>query len=87
MPLDAHDPAKRPMAANARYAAALTAIACLALTLLINVAPRFDPTVGNRRFHVAIETAAALVLTFIAAVLLGRFRQNHSLRTLLKFGA
>ena len=87
MTLDGHDPARRPTAANARYAAALTAIACLALTLLINVAPRFDPTIGNRRFHVAIETAAALVLIFIAAVLLGRFRLNQSLRTLLKFGA
>ncbi len=87
MTLDGHDPARRPTAANARYAAALTATACLALTLLINIAPRFDPTIGNRRFHVAIETAAMLVLIFIAAVLLGRFRLNQSRRTLLKFGA
>jgi signal transduction histidine kinase len=36
---------------------------------------------------VAIETAAALVLVFVAAVLLGRFRLNGSRRTLLKFGA
>jgi signal transduction histidine kinase len=72
---------------NARYAAALTACVCLALTLLLHAGPQLDPTIGNRRFHVAIETAAALVLIFIAAVLLGRFRLNGSRRTLLKFGA
>jgi signal transduction histidine kinase len=72
---------------NARYAASLTASACLALTLLFNVAPQLDPTLGNRRFHVGLETAAAMVLVFIAAVLLGRFRLNGSRRTLLKFAA
>jgi signal transduction histidine kinase len=77
----------RVSATHARYAAALTATVCLALTLVVNVAPQIDPTLGNRRFHVAIEMAAALVLTFIAAVLLGRFRLNGSRRTLLKFGA
>jgi signal transduction histidine kinase len=77
----------RSSSTNARYAAALTATVCLALTLVINVAPQIDPSLGNRRFHVAIEMAAALVLTFIAAVLLGRFRLNGSRRTLLKFGA
>jgi signal transduction histidine kinase len=60
---------------------------CLALTLLLNVAPQLDPTLGNRRFHVGLETAAAMVLIFIAAVLLGRFRLNGSRRTLLKFAA
>jgi signal transduction histidine kinase len=82
-----HQLGSRSTPANARYAAALTATACLALTLLINAGPRFDPTIGNRRFHVAIEMAAALVLIFIAAVLLGRFRLNASRRTLLKVGA
>jgi signal transduction histidine kinase len=76
-----------PASVNARYAAALAASVCLALTLVVNVAPQIDPTIGNRRFHVAIEMAAALVLIFIAAVLLGRFRLNGSRRTLLKFGA
>jgi signal transduction histidine kinase len=72
---------------NARYAASLTASACLALTLLLNVAPQLDPTLGNRRIHVGLEMAAAMVLIFIAAVLLGRFRLNGSRRTLLKFAA
>ena len=75
------------MTPNARYAASLTASACLALTLLFNVAPQLDPTLGNRRIHVGLETAAAMVLIFIAAVLLGRFRLNGSRRTLLKFAA
>ena len=57
------------------------------MTLLFNVAPQLDPTLGNRRFHVGLETAAAMVLIFIAAVLLGRFRLNGSRRTLLKFAA
>jgi len=65
----------------------LTASVCLGLTLLLNVAPQVDPTLGNRRFHVGLETAAAMVLIFIAAVLLGRFRLNGSRRTLLKFAA
>jgi signal transduction histidine kinase len=60
---------------------------CLGLTLLFNVAPQLDPTLGNRRIHVGLETAAAMVLIFIAAVLLGRFRLNSSRRTLLKFAA
>ena len=42
-----------------------------------------DPSVGNRRFHVALETADALVLIFLAAVLLGRFRSDGSRRNLL----
>ena len=71
---------------SAHFAASLTASVCLALTLILNVAP-LDPTLGNRRVHVGIEVAAAMVLVFIAAVLLGRFRLNGSRRTLLKFGA
>jgi signal transduction histidine kinase len=72
---------------NARYAASLTACVCVALTLLLNVAPQLDPTLGNRRVHVALEVAAGMVLIFIAAVLLGRFRFTGSSRTLFKFAA
>jgi signal transduction histidine kinase len=75
------------VASNARYLASLTATVCLGLTLLLNVAPQLDPTLGNRRFHVGLETAAAMVLIFIAAVLLGRFRLHGSRRTLLKLAA
>ena len=75
------------MAGNARYLASLTATLCLGLTLLLNVAPQLDPTLGNRRFHVGLETAAGMVLIFIAAVLLGRFRLHGSRRTLLKLAA
>jgi signal transduction histidine kinase len=78
---------RRPAAANARYAASLVASACLALTLVVNIVPPIDPTLGSRRFHVAIETAASMVLVFVAAVLLGRFRLIRSRRTLLKFSA
>ena len=78
---------RRPAATNARYAASLAASACLALTLLVNIVPPIDPTIGSRRFHVALETAASMVLVFVAAVLLGRFRLHRSLRTLLKFAA
>jgi hypothetical protein len=72
---------------NARYIASLTATACLGLTLVLQVAPQLDPTIGNRRFHVGLETAAAMVLVFVAAVLLGRFRLNGSRRTLFKLVA
>jgi signal transduction histidine kinase len=72
---------------NARFAVSLTVSLCLALTLTLNIVSQFDPTVGNRRVHVGIEVAAAMVLIFIAAVLLGRFRLNRSRRTLLKLGA
>jgi signal transduction histidine kinase len=85
--LDGDKLGRQPKSMNARYSAAITACICLAATLIINVAPQIDPTLGNRRFHVAIEMAAALVLVFIAAVLLGRFRLNASRRTLLKLGA
>jgi signal transduction histidine kinase len=53
----------------------------------VQIAPQLDPTLGSRRFHVGLETAAGMVLVFVAAVLLGRFRLNGSRRTLLKFGA
>ena len=78
--------AGRTVASKARYTASLTASVCLALTLLVQIAPQLDPTLGSRRFHVGLETAAGMVLVFVAAVLLGRFRLNGSRRTLLKFG-
>jgi signal transduction histidine kinase len=63
--------------------AALAAVGlCLALSILLEVVD-FDPSVGNRRFHVAMETADAMVLIFLAAVLLGRFRSDGSRRNLL----
>ena len=55
--------------------------------MLAQVGPQLDPTIGSRRLHVAIEMAAGMVLIFIAAVLLGRFRLNGSRRTLLKLAA
>ena len=54
---------------------------------MAQVGPQLDPTIGSRRLHVAIEMAAAMVLIFIAAVLMGRFRLNGSRRTLLKLSA
>jgi signal transduction histidine kinase len=72
---------------NARYAASLTACICLALTLVLYVAPQIDPTIGNRRFHVGVEMAAAMVLVFIAAVLFGRFRRDGSRRSLFVLAA
>jgi signal transduction histidine kinase len=54
---------------------------------VVQVGPQLDPTIGSRRLHVAIEMAAAMVLIFIAAVLMGRFRLNGSRRTLLKLAA
>jgi signal transduction histidine kinase len=56
--------------------------ACLVLVAVVE-AVDFDPSLGNRRFHVALETADALVLIFLAAVLLGRFRSDGSRRNLL----
>jgi signal transduction histidine kinase len=79
--------AHNEVTSSARYGASVTAAACLLLTLVVNVAPQIDPTIGSRRFHVALETAASMVLIFVAAVLLGRFRLNASRRTLLKFVA
>ncbi|PVG80878.1 hypothetical protein DDE18_21080 [Nocardioides gansuensis] len=58
---------------------------CLVLSVLLEVVD-FDPSAGNRRFHVALETADALVLIFLASVLLGRFRSDGSRRNLLLMG-
>ena len=40
----------------------------------------FDPSVGNRRFHVALEVADSVLLVLVAAVMLGRFRSDRSRR-------
>jgi signal transduction histidine kinase len=78
---------RRIDSADALYAASVAATVCLGVTLIVNLAPPMDPTIGSRRFHVALETSAAMVLIFVSAVLLGRFRLNSSLRTLLKLAA
>ena len=78
---------RRTTRTTARYAASLTASACLAVTLVVTVGPPIDATLGSRRFHVALEMAAGMVLVFVAAVLVGRFRLHGSLKTLVKFAA
>jgi signal transduction histidine kinase len=67
-----------------RAATAAVAV-CVLLPVLMEVFD-FDPSVGNRRFHVALETVDAMVLIFLAAVLLGRFRSDGSRRNLLLVG-
>ncbi|MDZ5622524.1 sensor histidine kinase [Nocardioides bizhenqiangii] len=63
--------------------AVVCALAFCAVLSLVFEAIDFDPTFGTRRFHVALETADALVLIVLAAVLLGRFRSDGSLRNLV----
>ncbi len=65
-----------------RRAVACALAFCLLLSLIFEMID-FDPTIGTRRFHVAVETADALVLMFLAAVLIGRFRSDGSLRNLV----
>src|ERR671916_1898478 len=74
--------AKRPVTDNARYAVTLTAALGLAATLLITSAG-FAPAYQNRSLHVAKETAGALVLLLVAALLFGRFRRGGRLSDLL----
>jgi signal transduction histidine kinase len=71
---------------SARYAVLLTASICVTVTLLVNVTD-LDPGLGNRRFLVGLETADAMVLVFVAAVLLGRYRSAGSRRNLLLLAA
>src|SRR5688572_21606788 len=66
----------------AKRAIVLAAVFSVVVSVLVE-AVDFDPSVGNRRFHVALETADAMVLFFLAAVLLGRFRSDGSRRNLL----
>lgn len=69
--------------ANARYVVALTAAVGLGLALIVNTIPALEPAYQNRALHVAKETAAALVLLLVAALLFGRFRQSGRLLDLL----
>ena len=69
--------------ANARFIVSLTATAGLALTLLFNAVRSLEPAYQNRSLHVAKETAAALVLLLVAALLFGRFRRSGRLLDLL----
>jgi signal transduction histidine kinase len=69
--------------ANARYIVALTAAVGLGFALLVNTIPALEPAYQNRALHVAKETAAALVLLLVAALLFGRFRRSGQLLDLL----
>ncbi len=71
---------------SARYLAVLAACICVIATLLVHLTD-LNPDVGNRRFHVGLETADAMVLVFVAAVLLGRFRRDGSRRSQLMLTA
>jgi signal transduction histidine kinase len=73
----------RPITVNARYVVALTAAIGLALTLALNAIESLDPAYQNRPLHVAKETAAALVLVLVGALLFGRFRRSGRLLDLL----
>jgi signal transduction histidine kinase len=72
--------------AGARYAVALITSVGLSLTLVLNAAEvgviEFDDLREGQ-----LETAAAMVLVFVAAVLLGRFRHYGSRRDLLLLAA
>ena len=70
-------------APRARFAVALTAAACLALTAFLTAFPELVPVYANRSLHVALETAAAMVLLVVASVLLGRYRRTGSGRDLV----
>jgi signal transduction histidine kinase len=74
--------AKRPITVRSGSAVALTAGAGLAITLLITSAG-WSPAYQNRGLHLAKETAAALVLLLVAAVLAGRVSRTGSLLELL----
>jgi signal transduction histidine kinase len=74
---------RQPFTQNARLIVSLTAVAGLAITLLFTVAQELEPEWQNRSLHVFKETATALVLLFVAALLLGRFRRTGRLLDLL----
>jgi signal transduction histidine kinase len=74
---------KRPITENAGLIVSLTATVGLALTLAFNAAGSLEPAYQNRSLHVAKETAAALVLLLVAALLLGRFRRTGRVLDLL----
>ena len=79
----APDEERRPITARARPIVALTIGLGLALTLLLNVVESLEPSYQNRPLHVAKETAAALVLLLVSALLIGRFRRSGRLLDLL----
>jgi len=74
---------RRNLAQSARLIIALTACGCLALTLLFTVAHELEPEWQNRALHVFKETATAIVLLFVAALLFGRFMRTGRLLELL----
>ena len=73
---------RRNRSLSATRAVLVTAGLCLLVAPLIEVSG-FEPSVGNRRFHVALEVSDATLLVFVAAVLFGRFRSDGSRRNLL----
>jgi signal transduction histidine kinase len=74
---------RQPITDNAGLIVSLTATVGLALTLAFNASGQLDPAYQNRSLHVAKETAAALVLLLVAALLLGRFRRTGRVLDLL----
>ena len=78
---------RSPITGKARFIASLTAVACLGATLVFNVVDSLQPAYQNRSLHVAKETAAALVLLLVAALLFGRFRRGGRLLDLLALAA
>jgi hypothetical protein len=75
--------AERAITARAHQIVALTIAVGLALTLLLNAADSLDPAYQNRSLHAAKETAAALVLLLVAALLVARIRRSGRLLDLL----
>jgi signal transduction histidine kinase len=72
-----------PVAASARYAVSLIAIACLIFIVVLTALPDLVAVYQNRALHVALETVAALVLLIVASVLAGRYRRSASARDLV----
>jgi signal transduction histidine kinase len=74
--------ARRPIAVKATDTVALTAAAGLSVTLVISVAG-WEPAYANGAVHLAKETATALVLLMVAALLAGRVARTGTLLDLL----
>ena len=73
----------RRITARSRHIVGLTIALGLLLTLLLNSVESLEPSYQNRSLHAAKETAAALVLLLVAALLIGRFRRAGRLLDLL----
>lgn len=71
---------------HAGLVVALIGCVGLAITLLFTVASTLEPEWQNRSLHVFKETAAALVLLLVAALLLDRFRRSGRVLELLALG-